>query len=797
MGYISLHNHCWASNMRFLDSINRPEDLIDKALKLGFSGLAFTDHESLSAAVSILHKRDEIEKEHPDFKIIFGNEIYLIDESDVHNTDKFFHFILLAKDEEGWLQLKTLSSGAWERSYMHKGQKRVPTTYQDIERVIGQNPGHILASTACIGGQLPTLILQHEVEKANNFVRWCIQVFGQDNFALELQPSDNEEQITVNKILLGFADYYKLPYIITTDSHYLDKEDFEIHKIYLNSKETKERETEKFYRFTYMMSIEEMTTILMAGGLTKEQVDKGISNTFDFTKDVKKYDFRHSTIVPKIKVPNFNLSYSIYPHDNKYEFIKKYYESSDEQDRYLMYQIEQGIIAKHIPLNDTYIGRINDELDILWFISERLGEKLSAYLNLTKNIVDIAWKVSLCGPGRGSACGELINYIIDITQVDPIKYNLPHWRFLNKERVELPDIDEDFQPEKVNDIIQLLKNEYGDNNVLQCATFKTESLKSAILSCGRGLGYNNDDMQILAAMVPAHRGQTYTLKECLYGDEEKGFDPVENFKQKFAAYPGLFEAVQKIEGLPSNNSRHASALYIFNNGYLEHNSLIETPNGTPTTAFNMHDSDEQSALKMDLLVTDAQSKIAKCMELLLRDGLIEWQGDLRKTYDKYLHPDVIEQDNPEIWRKASEGSVPQIFQFDTQVGSVCIKKAKPENVMQMAEVNSIMRLQVEGNEQPIDRYVRFRNNIQEWYDEMHEAGLTEKEIKILEKYLLKSNGVSGSQETLMQILMDPEVCNFTLGEANGARKAIAKKISKKIIQLKKDFFEKGAQTPNE
>ena len=215
MGFVSLHNHtAQGSNLRFLDSINRPEDLIDKALRLGFSGIAITDHEALCAAVTVLHKRDEIEKDHPDFKIIFGNEIYLIDESEVHNTDKFYHFILLAKDAEGWFQLKTLSSGAWERSYMHKGQKRVPTTYQDIEKVVGQNPGHLLCSTACIGGELPTRILHHDVEKANNFVRWCIKTFGPENVALEIQPSDAEEQIIVNKTIIGFANYYNLFFCI-------------------------------------------------------------------------------------------------------------------------------------------------------------------------------------------------------------------------------------------------------------------------------------------------------------------------------------------------------------------------------------------------------------------------------------------------------------------------------------------------------------------------------------------------------------------------------------------------------
>lgn len=304
-------------------------------------------------------------------------------------------------------------------------------------------------------------------------------------------------------------------------------------------------------------------------------------------------------------------------------------------------------------------------------------------------------------------------------------------------------------------------------------------------------------MQALAAMVPAHRGHTYTLKECLEGDEEKGFIPVKDFEAKLRVYPGLFEAVQKIEGLPTNASIHASALYIFNDGYLPQNSLMRAPNRTPITAFSMHDSDDMGALKMDILRTDAQSKMAKCLELLLKDKQIEWQGSLRATYEKYLHPDVIDFDNPEMWKQMADGSIPNLFQMDSPVGAIAMKKARPENVRQLAEVNSIMRLQSETGEQPIDRYVRFRNDINQWYLEMADAGLTQHEINILEKYLSKSNGVSGSQEVLMQILMDPEICGFTLGESNSARKAISKKIAAKIIQLKKDFYEKGSKTGKE
>lgn len=787
--FASLHNHTWASNQRFLDSINRPEEMVNRAIELGFSGIAFTDHEALSAAVDILKIRDKISTEHPDFKIIFGNEIYLIDESSIKNAEKYYHFILLAKDSEGWRQLKELSSGAWERGYTEKGIMRVPTTYQDIEKIVKSNPGHIFASTACIGGELATKILQHDVSGANHFIQWCLNTFGRENFVLELQPSDAEEQIIVNKTLIKFAKHYQIPFIVTTDSHYLRKEDFAIHSAFLNSRQSSDRETEKFYRFTYMMTENEMRSILKDGGILDEEIDLAFANTCNVAKTIENFDFRHSTIVPRIKIPDFTLNKSLY--NTNYPSIIRFYDSSNEQDQYLMYQIEQGIIKKHIQIDDIKLKRIDEELDILGFISDRLGQSLSAYLNLTKNIVDIAWQVSLVGAGRGSACGEYINYLIGITQADPLVYNLPHWRFLNKERVELADVDEDFQPEKTSDIINLLRKEYGEDNVLNCATFKTESLKSAILTSGRGLGYNNDDMQALAALVPQHRGATYTLNECLYGDEEKGFEPVPGFKDKLNMYPGLFEAVQTIEGLPTNASIHASALYVFNGSYVEQNSLMRAPNGTKMTAFTMHDSDDQGALKMDVLRTDAQSKMAKCMDLLLKDKQISWQGDLRATYDKYLHPDVLEYKNPRMWSDMAEGKIPNLFQFETMVGSTCIKKAKPNNVVQLAEINSIMRLQADKGEQPIDRYVRFRENPDAWELEMMEEGLTPHEMEILKKYLDQSHGVSGSQEVLMRILMDPEISNFTLGEANAARRAISKKVAQKIIQLKKDFYEKG------
>lgn len=791
MGFVSLHNHTYSSNIRFLDSINRPEEMINRAIELGFSGIAFTDHESLSAAVTILKIRDKIKEKHPDFKIIFGNEIYLIDESEIKNTNKYYHFILLAKDEIGWQQLKTLSSHAWERGYTEKGIMRVPTTYQDIEEIVKTNPGHLIASTACLGGYLDNAILEKDSKKINWFIRWLIASFGTENVQLEMQSADSEEQITCNQYIVKIAKHFNLPYIVTTDSHYLNKEDFAIHSAFLNSKQSNDRETEKFYKFTYIQTEEEMRENLKVGGLTDDEINVAFENTVKVSDSIEEFDFRHTTIVPALNIPEYTPLNILAPYYSKYKQIQHYATSKFDQDRYLMYQIEKGIVEKRITITDEILERINTELDVVRYISKQMKQDVSAYLNLAVDMINIAWQVSLVGCGRGSACGFYINYLIGITQVDPLPYGLPYWRFLNKERVEMPDIDSDYQPEKTEDIIALFRKAYGDDNVLNCATFKTESLKSAILTCMRGLGYNNDEAQALAALVPSHRGKTYTLSDCLYGNEEQGFDPVPSFQEKLEAYPHLLDAVKKIEGLPTNASIHASALYVFNGGYLAHNSLMRAPNKTKMTAFNMHDSDDQGALKMDVLRTDAQSKMAKCMDLLLKAGEIEWQGSLRATYNKYLHPDVLVYDNPEMWEKAASGEIANLFQFETQVGSVCIKKAKPTNVMQLAEINSIMRLQVEGDEQPIDRYVRFRNNVNAWYLEMMEEGLNQKEIDILRGYLDKSFGISGSQETLMLLVMDPAITGFTLGEANKFRKAIAKKIAADIQLNKEKYFEKG------
>jgi len=274
--YINIHNHTEYSNIRLLDSINKTEDLIDQAVKNNYKGVAITDHESVSAHIkAIQHVKRQREKQAipDDFKLILGNEIYLIDDIDKYkdhydkDTMKYYHFILLAKNKQGHEQLRKLSSTAWQNSFTQKRMNRVPITYKQIEDVLSQyNTCELIASTACLGSFFAQQILNKNEDSDKNikdFLEWGLRVFGKGNFFIEIQPSiETPEQQLYNLEAYKIGQKYDIPVIVTTDSHYLTKEDRNIHKAYLNSKEG-EREVDDFYGSTYLMTIEEINNYLM------------------------------------------------------------------------------------------------------------------------------------------------------------------------------------------------------------------------------------------------------------------------------------------------------------------------------------------------------------------------------------------------------------------------------------------------------------------------------------------------------------------------------------------------------
>lgn len=272
MSFFNCHNHTHYSNLRLIDCINKPKDLIDKAIQLGLSGIAITDHEALSAHIEVNQYMNKIHEKYPDFKIALGNEIYLTETREPKQN--YYHFILIAKDAEGHKALRILSSKAWYNMYYFV-MERVPTLKSEVEEVMKEYKGHVIGTTACIGGELSQCILDellatkaglHNEEahqRIHHFINWGIDTFGKSDFYIECAPGESQEQIEVNRQLYLLARQYGLKMVVGTDSHYLSKELRFAHKAYLNSKDG-EREVDAFYEYAYLMDENECRQHLLA-----------------------------------------------------------------------------------------------------------------------------------------------------------------------------------------------------------------------------------------------------------------------------------------------------------------------------------------------------------------------------------------------------------------------------------------------------------------------------------------------------------------------------------------------------
>jgi DNA polymerase III subunit alpha len=804
--YLNAHCHTEYSNIRLLDSINKVTNMIDYAVKIDYKGIAITDHACLSGHIkAIKHVKEQKEKGNipEDFKLILGEEIYLIDNIEKYKEEydkeimKYFHFILLAKDKIGHQQLRKISSQAWENAFNQRRMDRVPITYKEIEDIIKDNPGHLIGSTACLGSYFAQQILNKNKDGVDNILAWGQQTFGKENFFIEIQPSiETPEQQLYNLKAYEYAKTYDIPIIVTTDAHYLTKEDREIHKAYLNSKEG-EREVDAFYGSTYLMTTDDIQEYLEHNGFSKDDIHKIITNSMKIYDLCEEYDLYHEPIVPTFTLPSFKLHDLFVTQYETYEYIKKFGLSENKQDKYLLFQIEEGMIEKYdsrgLTYGETELKRINIELGEIWKISEVLNETVSAYYNTMKKIIDIMWEDgdSIVGPARGSITGYYIAYLINITQVNPITWELPYWRHLTADRPELPDIDVDTEAMKRRNILEAIKDYFGEDSVINISTFGTESSKSAILTACRGLGIDVDSGLYMASMIPVERGFNWNINDCLNGNEEKDRKPVKKLITEMKKYPKLIDTVLRIEGLVNKRSIHASGVYIFNDKYTNFNAGMKAPNGQLITQFNMNDSDYQGGLKFDLLTVQALDKIRLTLNFLLEDKVIEDKGHLLKNYKTYLHPDVLDYKTLDMWKMIGDNDIIDLFQFETDIGLAAAKLVKPTNLFELATANSLMRLMGGKDKQPLDEYREYKNNIDLWYEEMRLCNLTTTEIEILEFHLKHLYGVADTQEVVMEMAMNPKIANFNLTEANKLRKAIGKKSEKVMKESRKEFFAKG------
>ena len=298
----------------------------------------------------------------------------------------------------------------------------------------------------------------------------------------------------------------------------------------------------------------------------------------------------------------------------------------------------------------------------------------------------------------------------------------------------------------------------------------------------------------MSSLIPSERGFLWSLSDVVNGNPEKDRKPIMAFVNEVNEYPGLLDIMMSIEGLVNKRSSHASGVIMFDDDPYEFGCFMKTPKGEVITQYDLHMCEAAGMTKYDFLVTEVQDKIVETINLLQQDNKIDPSLSLKEVYDKYLNPEELPIDNAEIWKLLQENSIINIFQFDSDVGSQAAKKIKPSSILEMADANSLMRLMTseKGQETPMEKYIRYKKDISLWYKEMKEYGLTEKEIKTVEPYFKDSYGVPPSQEQLMRMLMDENICHFTLAEANTARKIVGKKQMSKIPELRDKVLNQAA-----
>ena len=683
---------------------------------------------------------------------------------------------------------------------MARGMRRVPTYYQDLIDIIRANPGHVIGTTACLGGALPTQLLKYKRTKNEELyekiIAWCEQmewIFGEGNFYLELQPAANAEQKYVNRALLDIAKNYHFPFIITTDSHYLKKEDKSIHKAYLNS-QNGDREVDDFYATTYMMSTEELESYM---NMTEEELHEAYANIHGIKERCEDYSLLKPLKIPQLPWRDLVLhpGWECKEYCVKIPWLEKFLLSDYEGDRLMGNLVIRKIIEDENLQKQNIYDAINECLEMTWISSEVNKTHWSAYyLNLQK-IIEECWNAgTLVGCGRGSGVGFILLYLLGITQINP-QWETTRtfaWRFLNPDRVSVLDVDVDIEGGRRKAVLDHLRKVYGDDRVANVATFGTEKSKSAILTACRGLGIDVDIAQYLASMIASDRGMLRTLDQTFYGDEENDWAPNKQFVYEMTEnYPEVWQVAKKIEGLVCRLGEHAGGVIFVDEPFENSTALMRAPNGDIMTQFDLHDCEDCSLIKYDLLSVEAMDKIHICLDLLCEQNYIERKETLKDTYESVIGIYNLVREAPQMWQMVWNHEIQSLFQMEKQSGIQGIALTHPQSVDDLAVLNSVIRLmaQEKGAEQPLNKFARFKNDISLWYDEMDRYGLTKEEQKLLEPVVELSYGISESQEKFMQLVQMPECGGFNLTWADKLRKSIAKKNPAAYEELQKEYFE--------
>ncbi len=714
-GFVHLHVH---SDYSLLDGAGRTVDYINRALDLRMPAVAITDHGCMFGAVEFYSQALKM-----GIKPLVGCEFYVTSGSRFEkkaNLENLNHLVLIAENTEGYHNLMKLSSKAHTEGFYYR-----PRIDFELLEKYGKN---LVALTACLKGIVNEDLGKGDLDQARRMADRLIEIFGKQNVFLEIQRHGLEEEERIIPRAIELSKRLGIGLVATNDCHYVNRDDAKAHDILLCIQTGTDLDDPNRLRFAndqfYFKTPDEMKSLF-------EAVPEAIKNTVSIAERCT-LDLDLGRIhLPKYQIP----------------------EGFRDEDHYLTHLAYEGLKRRYPQDNQEALRRLEYEIRVIQEM------KYSSYFLIVKDIVDAARKKGIpVGPGRGSAAGSIVAYCLGITNVDPLKFKLIFERFLNPERVSMPDIDIDFCDRRRQEVIDYVVEKYGKDSVAQIITFGTLGAKAAIRDVGRVLRIPMQEVDRIAKMIPAEPGITLA----------SAIERVKELKEvsESPKYKDLISMARKLEGLARHASTHAAGVLIAPGDITNYVPLYRGAKGEVVTQYDMNSIEAIGLLKMDFLGLTTLTIIHDTLDLINR------------RYGIKLEIDEIPLDDPEVYRMLAAGQTVGVFQLESSGMRDLLRRLSPERFQDIIAINALYRPGPLGSEM-VEQFIRRKRGTDPiQYDH-----------PLLEPILKDTYGVMLYQEQIIEIAS--AVAGFTRGQADTIRRAIGKK-KDEIMEMQCRNFVKGA-----
>lgn len=728
MKFVHLHNH---SHYSILDAITTPKELVKAAKDDGMEAIALTDH-------GVMYGLMDFQKQAKEFGIkpLFGMEAYIADGSrfDKIQTKKnqgkrnYYHLLLIAKDLTGYKNLIKLTSLAFAEGFYYR-----PRIDKEL---LEKHKDGLIATSACLGGVVAAHIVDGNLERAYSEARYFRDLF-EDDFYIELQNHHYSEDEIVLKELPKIARSLGIKMVATNDIHYLKKEHAIAHNVHLLIKDTNASNADKVdikalrYRTDefYFRTTEEMIELF-------KDFPEAIANTVEIA-DKCDLKIKFNVSMPKYEIPP----------DAQAKNLEEYLEEV----------VWQGIRKRYTIIDEKITERVKYELSVI----NKMG--FANYFLVVADIIKAARNMGIMvGPGRGSAAGSIVAYALEITNVEPLEGNLLFERFLNPERVSLPDIDIDFDDEKREQVIKYCQEKYGQECIAQIITFGKMSSRLVLKDVGRVLNVPLNEINRITAKIPVKFGKVEKLQDALNLEDLKYLKESKDPKIKeLINYSLILEDKNRSVGT------HAAGIVITPGELSDYVPVFQNPKVTDAatdvaTQYSMNYLEDAGVIKMDFLGLRTLSIIERTLKMIKDNHNIEI--DIEK----------IPRDDKKTYDLISEGRTLAVFQFESSGMQDYLRQLKPHSLEELSAMNALYR---PGPMSQIPLFIA-RKHGQQPIEYLH---------PIMESVLSNTYGILVYQEQVMQLVQ--KVANFTLGEADVLRRAMGKKLRAEVDKMKPKFME--------